>query len=76
MKKWFYIPLLLLALQSQTACGGHDEEPIIPEQPETPTQPGDGDDNDDEPDKPVPGSNGKYLVLYCSRTSNTERVAQ
>ena len=35
MKKWFYTPLLLLALLSQTACGGHDEEPIIPEQPGT-----------------------------------------
>ncbi len=76
MKKWFYIPLLLLALLSQTACGDNDEEPIIPEQPETPAQPGDGDDNDDEPDKPTPGGNGKYLVLYCSRTSNTGRVAQ
>lgn len=72
MKKWLYIPLLLLALLSQTACGGHDEEPIIPEQPETPEQPG-GSDNHDTP---TPGSNGKYLVLYCSRTSNTERVAQ
>ena len=43
-------------------------------QPETPEQPG-GDDNG-EPDTPAPGGNGRYLVLYASRTNNTGRVAQ
>ena len=75
MKKWFYIPFLLLALLSQTACGGNDEEPLTPERPETPEQSG-GGDVDDTPDTPASGGNGKYLVLYCSRTSNTERAAQ
>lgn len=76
MKKILLFTWMLLTVVSLSACGGSDAEPVTPEQPETPALPGDGDDNDEEPDKPVPGSNGKYLVLYCSRTSNTERVAQ
>ena len=73
MKKLLLIPLLLLTVLSMAACGGGDDEPFTPEQPETPEQPG-GDDN--EPDTPTPGGNGRYLVLYASRTNNTERVAR
>ncbi len=76
MKKILLFTCMLLTVVSLSACDGSDAEPVTPEQPETPAQPGDGDDNDDEPERPTPGSNGKYLVLYCSRTSNTERVAQ
>ena len=76
MKKILLFTWMLLTAISLSACSGSDDEPVTPEQPETPAQPGDGDDNDKEPDKPTPGSNGKYLVLYCSRTSNTGRVAQ
>lgn len=67
---------MLLTVVSLSACSGSDAESVTPEQPETPAQPGDGDDNDEEPERPTPGGNGKYLVLYCSRTSNTGRVAQ
>lgn len=71
MKKLMLIPFLLFTVLSMAACGGSDNEPITPEQPETPDQP-DGGDND-----PVkPGGNGRYLVLYSSRTGTTERVAQ
>ncbi len=73
MKKLLLIPFMLLAVLSMAACGGGDDEPFTPEQPETPEQPG-GDDN--EPDTPTPGGNGHYLVLYASRTNNTERVAR
>lgn len=75
MKKILLFTWMLLTVASLSACGGSDDEPVIPGQPETHEQPGD-DDNDDIPDTPTPGGNGKYLVLYCSRTSNTERVAQ
>lgn len=76
MKKILLIPLLLFAVFSMAACGDGSEEPFAPEQPEQPENPGGGDGSDDNPDTPTPGGNGRYLVLYASRTSNTERVAQ
>lgn len=72
MKKILLIPFLLLSVFSMAACGGGSEEPFAPEQPEQPENP----DTGKEPDTPVHGGNGRYLVLYASRTSNTERVAQ
>lgn len=74
MKKIRLVSFLLVAVLSTVACGGSDREPFTPGQPETPEQPG-GDDNG-EPDTPAPGGNGRYLVLYASRTNNTGRVAQ
>ncbi len=59
-----------------TACGSGSDEPFTPEQPEQPENPGAGDDSNDNPDTPAPGGNSRYLVLYASRTNNTERVAQ
>ena len=76
MKKILLIPFLLFAALSMAACGGDSDEPFTSEQPEQPENPGGGDDSDDNPDTPTPGGNGRYLVLYASRTSNTERVAQ
>lgn len=72
MRKILLIPFLLFAVFSMAACGGSSEEPFTPEQPELPENPGGGDN----PDTPIPGGSGRYLVLYASRTSNTERVAQ
>lgn len=72
MKKILFIPMLLLSMLSMAACGESDDGRVTPEQPEQPENPGGGDD----PDTPTPGGNGRYLVLYCSRTSNTERMAQ
>ncbi|MFG6397264.1 MAG: NAD(P)H-dependent oxidoreductase [Muribaculaceae bacterium] len=76
MKKILLIPFLLFAALSMGACRGGSDETFTPEQPEQPENPGGGDDSDDNPDTPAPGGNGRYLVLYTSRTNNTERVAQ
>ena len=35
-----------------------------------------GDDKNKTPDTPDPDNNGRYLILYASRTNNTERIAQ
>lgn len=69
MRKLLFFPFLLLALTA-TACSGDPIEPegSATEQPETP-----GNDNDEDE---TPDNDGRYLVLYCSRTSNTEGVAQ
>lgn len=71
MKKLLFIPFLLLTVLSMAACEGSGNEPVTPEQPEMPDQPDGGDD-----DPVTPGGNGRYLVLYSSRTGTTDRVAQ
>lgn len=76
MKRLLLIPLMMLTVLSMAACGGSNEESFVPEQPAQPDNPGGGDDNDDNSDAPTPGGNGRYLVLYASRTNNTGRVAQ
>lgn len=76
MNKILLIPILLFAVFSMAACGDGSSEPLVPEQPEQPEHPGGGDDSDDNPDTPISGGNGRYLVLYASRTSNTAHVAQ
>lgn len=67
----------MLTMMPMAACDGSNADPILPEQP---GQPGnsDGGDEDDStnPTNPIPGGNGRYLVLYCSRTGSTERMAQ
>lgn len=75
MKKLIMIPLLMLTFLSMAACSNPNEEPLTPEQPEQPGNPSDGNDSDDNPDKPTPGGNGRYLVLFASRSGNTERMA-
>ena len=75
MKKLIMIPLLMLTFLSMAACSSPSEEPLTPEQPEQPENPSDGDDSDDNPDTPTPGGNGRYLVLFASRSGNTERMA-
>lgn len=73
MRKILFTSMLLLTTLSVTACGGTENDPLPPEIPE---QPGNPDEGGDEPDTPTTGGNGRYLVLYSSRTSNTERMAQ
>lgn len=61
MKKLGLIFMLLLAAFLIAACTSGEK---------TTTQ------QSEIKEQPANGSNGRYLVLYCSRTSNTERVAQ
>ncbi len=75
MKKLIMIPLLMLTFLSLAACSNPNEEPLIPEQPEQLENPSDGNDSDDNHDTPTPGGNGRYLVLFASRSGNTERMA-
>ncbi|WP_302365602.1 flavodoxin [uncultured Alistipes sp.] len=71
MKKLFLIPwMLLTTLAVTTACGEPHPSSNEPEQ----TRP--EDDGNDEEGGNVNEADGRYLVLYCSRTGNTERMAR
>lgn len=73
MKRFWLLSFLLLAVLSFPAWGGDESDNLLPppEEPETP----DGNDNSD-PTDPTLGENRKYLILFASRSGNTERVAQ
>lgn len=79
MKELFLIPLMLLtALIMTTACS---EEELLPDGQEQTTPEGNGNDGEDGNEGEieggnVDGANGNYLILYCSRTGNTERMAR
>ncbi len=71
MKKLFLLPLMLLAtLVFDTACS--EDAPFADRQEQTPPEEGEAEEGNNN----VDGTNGRYLVLYCSRTGNTERMAQ
>lgn len=72
MRRLLFIPLMLLTLVSMASCGDLNNEPFVPEQPEQSENPGEKENN---PDTPTSGGNGRYLVLYASRTNNTKQVA-
>ena len=85
MKKLVLIPLMLLAtLVFTSACS--EDDPIQDDQEQTTPGEDDGEEgnegNENEGNENegeggnVDGGNGRYLVLYCSRTGNTERMAQ
>ena len=80
MKKLFLIPLMLLAsLMMATACSA-DEPAADGHEQTTPGEDGgeEGNEGSEDGDEGgnVDGTNGRYLVLYCSRTGNTESMAQ
>ena len=78
MKKLFLIPLMLLAtLVFTSACS--EDDPIQDGQEQVTPGEDDGEEGNEgnnEEGGNVEGGNGRYLVLYCSRTGNTERMAQ
>ena len=62
MKKLLFIPFILLVLVSMAACGSSGDDSFVP---------------DEEPGMSVDSvGNGRYLVLYSSRSGNTEKVAR
>lgn len=73
MKRLWLLSFLLLAALICLSCSSDEPENPRPT-PEQPENPG-GDDNPD-PTDPTPGENGRYLVVFASRSGNTERVAQ
>lgn len=70
MKNLLLYPLMLFTVLTLSSCSG-SEGVILPPEPEQPEQPDNNDDNVTTPD-----NNGRYLVLFCSRSGNTERLAQ
>ena len=80
MKKLFLMPLLLLAILILTTACSEDEPSAEGQEQTTPGGNEEGESNEDndenEPSGNEDGTNGRYLVVYCSRTGNTERMAQ
>ena len=77
MKKLLLISLLLLAtLLSATACGGDEPRRDGHEQVPPGGDDGDGGNESEGTDSAGDHDLHRYLVLYCSRTGNTERMAQ
>ena len=82
MKKLFSIPLMLLAtLVFTSACSEDDlihdgQEQTTPEEDDGEEGYEGTEDGGNEAGGNMEGNNGRYLVLYCSRTGNTERMAQ
>jgi len=76
MKKLILFPFLLLLAMTVTAC---DSDSPGTDEPDT-EQPGnngdDDNDDDDDGDNPSPAENERYLVLFVSRSGNTERMAK
>lgn len=68
--------MLLATLMIATACS--EDDPIPNEQEQTTPGEDDGEEGNEgnEEDGNVEGGNGRYLVLYCSRTGNTEQMGQ
>lgn len=74
MKRIVMLPLMLLAFFSLLACSPTNEE--IPTTSEPQQEEESGTDEDNDFDTPTAGNNDRYLILFCSRTDNTARLAQ
>lgn len=68
--------MLLTALVCSSACSEENPPADGHEQHNTGGDAGNGGEETGDQSGDVDGSGGRYLVLYCSRTGNTERMAQ
>lgn len=79
MKRLFFVILVLLAsFTVATACS---DGPMPSGQEQTSPEEDNGSDGNEgtegeEDGDSIGGADGRFLVLYCSRTGNTERMAQ
>lgn len=74
MKNLLLYPLMLLMALTLSSCGGSEGVILLPEpEPEQPEQP---DNNENDGNVTTPGSKSRYLVLFCSRSGNTEHLAR
>lgn len=69
------ILMLSLATVSLTACALADRGAVVPGTPGQSENTDSDDNGQEEPTNPTPGGDGRYLVLYTSRSGNTERLA-
>lgn len=77
MKKFFLLPFMLLAtFVCSSACSEDNLPTDGQEQNNTGGHEGNGDEDPGNQGDNVDGSSEHYLVFYCSRTGNTERMAQ
>lgn len=72
-KKTFLIPFMLLLSLAISACSSDPDNTLLPDN-EQPGQSG-NEEGDDEGGN-TPGNNERYLVLFSSRSGNTEQMAQ
>lgn len=72
-KRISLIPFMLLLSLVVSACSSDPGSILLPDN-EQPGQSGGEEGNDEGSD--TPGNSGRYLVLFCSRSGNTERMAQ
>lgn len=74
MKRFLMLPLMLLTFILLSACSPANEQ--TPATDTSGQQENHEGDEENIPDIPTTGNNGQYLILFCSRTNNTERLAQ
>ena len=73
MKRSALVAVLLLLHALLSACAPADSRPVLPGGSEGQEEPGNGGG---DPDVPQPGEEPRTLILYCSRSGNTQRVAR
>ena len=77
MKQLFFIAWMLFSALAITACGDDD---LLNDDPGEEVSDGnegtEGDEDDSQGTGGANGENDRYLVLYCSRSGNTEAMAR
>lgn len=76
MKNILKLYLLLLMFVSWSGCTPADQETSLQGNPQQPPASEENDNEDSHvSDTLITGSDGRYLIVYCSRSGNTRKVA-